>query len=243
MEINKKIIVAGPCAIEKKQQFVKTVDSIYKYVDCIRCGVWKARTSPRDYPGKGTQALKWIQNAQKNYNTPFAIEVGTKTHVELALEHDINILWLGARTTSNPFSVQEIADSVKGLNTEIWIKNPIFADLELWFGAIERLKSNNIKVIHRGFYKEKTHKYRNPPRWDLVKKFKNFYPDIPIICDPSHISGKRSLIYEVCEEAMNRGAHGLMLEVHTNPEKALSDSNQQLKPKDFIKLISKLNLE
>ena len=242
-KLKKNIIIAGPCAIEKKENFLEIIDNIYQYVDVIRCGVWKARTSPKDYPGQGYKALKWIEAAQKKYNIPFAIEVGTPKHVELALKHEIKIFWIGARTTSNPFSVQEIANSVKGSNTEIWIKNPIFTDLRLWFGAIERFNSNKIKVIHRGFYNEKHTNYRNPPRWDLLKKFKNMYPRIPIICDPSHITGNRNLIPTICKQAIKKNVDGLMIEVHNNPETALSDQEQQLSPINFIKLMKKLNLK
>jgi len=241
---NKFTIIAGPCAIETKDQFFDTIRHIHNFTDVIRCGVWKARTSPNNFSGQGDKALTWIQQASKKYNTPVAIEVGTKHHVEIALKHNINIFWIGARTTTNPFAIQEIAETVKGLNTEIWIKNPIFPDLELWFGAIERFKRNEtqkIKVIHRGFFSEKKSNYRNPPRWDLLKKFQDKYPNIPVICDPSHIAGNRKLVPNTTEKAIKMGIRNLMIEVHNQPQKALSDSKQQLTPLEFIKLIEQLN--
>jgi len=155
MEKNKKIIIAGPCAIETKSGLLSVVKEIHHRVDVIRAGVWKARTLPNNYAGKGEEALKWINQIQKKYNVRFAIEVGTKKHVELALKYNIKIIWIGARTTSNPFAVQEISETLYKTDTEIWIKNPIFSNLDLWFGAVERVRLNKIKkikVIHRGFY-------------------------------------------------------------------------------------------
>jgi len=247
MEKNKKtLIIAGPCAIETKSQFLTTIKKIYHFCDFIRCGVWKARTSPKSYHGRGVESLLWIEHAQKKYNTPFCIEVGTLTHVKLALQHNINTFWIGARTTSNPFAIQEIAEYLNGIDAEIWIKNPIFSNLNLWFGAIERFQANkitNLKVVHRGFYSEKSIKYRNPPRWDLLQKFKLKYPEIPIISDPSHISGNKNLIQKVSQDCINKGTDGLMIEVHNQPKKALSDKQQQLNPKAFIDLLKKLNLK
>lgn len=240
---NQPIIIAGPCAIENKNQFASTIQNIYNNVDIVRCGVWKGRTSPKSYPGKGTPSLTWIKEAQKKYKTPFAIEIGTVNHIQLALENDIKIFWIGARTTSNPFAVEELAKKLKNLNIEIWIKNPIFSDLKLWFGAIERLYINNLrnlKVIHRGFYSEQSTQYRNPPRWDLLKKFQAQYPNIPIIFDPSHICGDKKLISKVSKKALEFGVDGLMIEVHNNPEEALSDKNQQLNPVEFKQLLDTL---
>ena len=240
------IIIAGPCAIETKNQFFETIEQIHGHVDFIRCGVWKARTSPKNYAGKGNESLYWIQSAQKKYNIPFAIEIGTQAHIKRATKHNINTFWIGARTTSNPFSVQEIAEFLKGSDVEIWIKNPIFSEIKLWFGAIERLymqNIKNIKVIHRGFHSENPTKYRNNPRWDLLKKFKLTYPNTPIILDPSHIAGKRSLISEVVKKGLELGVNGFMLEVHNNPTKALSDKDQQLTPIEFKKLLQTHNLK
>jgi chorismate mutase len=243
---NKKIIVAGPCAIETKSGLLSIVKHIHNHVNIIRAGVWKARTLPKNYSGRGSEALKWIEYVQHRYNIPFAIEVGTKTHVELALKYNIKIFWIGARTTSNPFAVQEIADSLSNLDVEIWIKNPIFSNIDLWFGAIKRFQLNKItkiKVIHRGFYEENEEKYRNSPRWDLLDRFRNRYPSIPIICDPSHIAGKRDLIYQTSKKALQENVDGLMIEVHHNPNKALSDKDQQLSPLEFETLLTQLKLK
>ena len=164
---NKKIIIAGPCAIETKMQFFETIESIYHDIDIIRCGVWKARTSPYSYSGQGEKALEWIQDAQEKYKICCAIEIGTLNHLNLALKYQIRHFWIGARTTGNPFAVEEISQNLKNKNVEIWIKNPIFPDLQLWIGAIERFKknkTNSIKLIHRGFFLENSKKYRNQPR-------------------------------------------------------------------------------
>jgi len=240
---NKKLIIAGPCAVESKQNFIKVVDKIYKHVDIIRAGVWKARTSPKDFSGAGNKALGWIKKAQKKYKIPFAIEVGTGKHVELALKHGIRIVWIGARTTCSPFTIQEIAHEAKGEDIEIWIKNPIFSDLKLWCGAIDRLSSNKIKIIHRGFYDENVTKFRNSPRWDLVKKIRSIYSKIPIICDPSHITGNRELIYSTSKKAISLDFDGLMIEVHNNPKIAMSDQNQQITPEKLIEILKRLGLK
>mgnify|MGYP001189353178 CR=1 FL=1 len=240
-----EFIIGGPCAIETKEQFWNTVKDIHKYVNIFRAGVWKARTSPSDYPGFGDRALEWIRLAQKKYNTPFAVEVGTTRHVELAIQHDIKILWIGARTTSNPFAVQELANALRGVDVEIWIKNPIFPNLKLWIGAFERFSRNKIthtKAIYRGFYAEKLKKYRNAPRWDLLREFQKSCPNTAVIFDPSHIAGQANLIRPLCAKARKENIHGLMIEVHSNPDKALSDSNQQLNPRGFIKLLRDLDL-
>ena len=242
---NKKLIIAGPCAIESEKQFDFIAQEIHQHVDIIRAGVWKGRTSPQDYSGIGKKALQWIKRVQKKYHTPVAIEVGTPQHLALAIKNDISIVWLGARTTSNPFAVEEIANIAKGLNLEVWIKNPIIPDLKLWCGAIERFKQKGIlklKSIHRGFHSDTNMDYRNHPKWDLVMKFKKTHPDIPIICDPSHIAGSRKYIYEITEQAYGV-FDGIMLEVHNQPAKALSDSKQQINPEDFKKLLKKLTVQ
>ena len=245
-EKNKKIIIAGPCAIETKRQFFETLEKIYKYTDIIRCGVWKARTSPNSYSGQGEKSLKWIQEAQEKYNINCAIEVGTVKHINLALKYKVRNFWVGARTTSNPFAVEEISQNLKHENVELWIKNPIFPDLKLWTGAIERFQrneNNSIKLIHRGFFLENRRKYRNHPRWDLLEIIQEQYPNMPIILDPSHIAGKRDLIQGICEKALDYKVDGFMIEVHHKPDEALSDAQQQLCPKQFKNLILNLNLK
>ena len=241
---NNQIIIAGPCSIEKKEQLYNLVEKIHHNIDVLRAGVWKARTSPNDYPGIGELGLPWLKDIQQKYKTPVAIEVGTVKHIELALKHSIKIFWLGARTTANPFAVQELAESMKSLDIELWIKNPIISDLRLWVGTVERIKKigiNNIKIIHRGFYSDKKLNYRNAPNWELLQKFKNYFPELPILCDPSHIAGQKRYIYEIATRAYFEKPDGLMIEVHNEPHRALSDKLQQLDPQEFKNLLIKLN--
>ncbi len=243
-KIDNQTIIAGPCAVEGKSQLYDTVKNIYLHTHIIRAGIWKGRTSPQDYSGVGEEGLTWIQDLQKKYHRPFAIEVGTVRHVELALKKNIKIMWLGARTTVNPFAVEELAASFRGLNVEVWVKNPIIPDIKLWIGAIERLRRvgvKNIKTIHRGFYSEQKKPYRNHPRWDLLNDFQHYCPEIPIICDPSHIAGDTDHIDVISRDAKKKNVDGFMFEVHNNPQKALSDSRQQLTPNNFKQLMGNLN--
>jgi chorismate mutase len=224
-KIKNKLVVAGPCAVEKKSQLYNTVKHICNYTDIIRAGIWKGRTSPKSYPGVGEKALPWIQDIQNQYQIPAAIEVGNTRHVELALKYDIKIMWLGARTTVNPFAVQ---------------------DLKLWIGAINgfhRVGVKNIKTIHRGFYSDNNINYRNHPRWDLLKEFKTKYSEIPVLSDPSHLTGDTKHIEKLSLESLKEGTDGFMFEVHNNPHEALSDQKQQLNPKDFKALIDKLSIK
>tara|TARA_Y100001968_G_C19219412_1_gene648936 strand:- start:137 stop:889 length:753 start_codon:yes stop_codon:yes gene_type:complete len=237
-------IIAGPCAIESKKQLYETIKKIHAHIDVIRAGLWKGRTSPASYSGIGKKGLPWLKDIQKKYSLPIAIEVGTTEHIDLALKYDIRVFWIGARTTVNPFSVQEIATSLKGVDAEIWIKNPIIPDLKLWVGAIERFKKTgieNIQTIHRGFYCDRKIIYRNNPKWSLLEKFRKMYPNMPIICDPSHIAGNQKYIYQIAKKACNKGIDGLMVEVHNNPNAAKSDHAQQLNPVRFKRLLSSLN--
>ena len=238
------MIIAGPCAIESKSQLVNTFQNIYRHIDIFRAGVWKARTSVSSYNGYGNSSLQWLTNLQNKYSVPVAIEVGTPKHVELALLHGIKIFWVGARTTVNSFYVQEISESLRGVDAEIWIKNPIYTDINLWYGAIHRMEQvglKKIKAIHRGFYDDSSVLYRNNPRWDLLNIFQKECPDIPIICDPSHIAGKSDLVSEVCIRAMVENINSFMIEAHINPASALSDSLQQLRPLELIELLKKLS--
>ena len=247
MEKNKnKLIVAGPCAIENKSQFLKTVEKIKNVTDIIRCGVWKARTSANSFRGVGQRSLPWIDFVQKQLSIPCAVEVGTISHIKQALKYNIKIFWIGARTTCNPFIIQEMADFLKNEEVEIWIKNPIIPDVELWFGAIERFQKNNLnelKIIHRGFFSTKSREYRNLPRWDILKKIKSKYPNIPLICDPSHICGDYNRIEKFIHRALLEDFQGLMLEVHQNPLEALSDEKQQLTPEHFSSILKRLKLK
>jgi len=239
-KVKDKLIIAGPCAVENREQMYKTFQSIHNYADIFRAGIWKGRTSPKSYDGCGEQALPWIQDVQKEFKMSVAIEVGTAKHVELALKYDIKMMWVGARTTANPFALQEIAESVRSLNVEMWIKNPIISDMKLWEGAIERFHRvgvKNIKTIYRGFYSDNLQKYRNHPRWDLLKKFREKNAKIPIVFDPSHLAGDTKYIKDLAITAKDQGISGFMFEVHNNPKQALSDKKQQLNPEQFKDLI------
>ena len=243
VKIKNKLIIGGPCAVENKMQLYNTFQRIHNHVDVFRAGIWKGRTSPKNYSGFGIKALPWIRDIQKKYNIPVAIEVGTTKHVELALKYDVRKIWLGARTTVNPFAVQEIAESLRNTDIDIWIKNPIISDMGLWTGAIERFNRvgiKKIKTIYRGFYSEKKKTYRNEPRWDLLKVFRKHYAHIPIIFDPSHLSGDTKYIGNLVQNINREIVSGFMFEVHDNPNEALSDKNQQLDPEEFKMIVNKL---
>ena len=240
-----KLIIAGPCAVENKLQLYNTFKAIHKYIDFFRAGIWKGRTSPKNYAGFGEKALPWIRDIQKKYRIPVAIEVGTTKHVELALKYDVKQIWIGARTTVNPFAVQELAEALRNTEIDVWVKNPIISDIGLWTGAIERFERvgiKDIKTIYRGFHSEKNTKYRNEPRWDLVETFKHYYPNIPILFDPSHLSGNTKHIGSLVQNT-HRSINGFMFEVHNNPNKALSDKEQQLNPEEFKLIIQKLGTD
>ena len=240
-----KTIIAGPCSVESKEQLYQTALGLMQHskVHILRAGVWKPRTSPSSFEGLGTKALGWLKEIQNDFKLPVAVEVATPAQIEEALAHGIQILWLGARTTVSPFSVQEIANALRGTGVSVLIKNPINPDINLWSGAVERLSKAGIEkmgLIHRGF--SVLHQdLRYPPLWSLPIKMKERHKDLPMICDPSHISGKREHIHEVSQKALDLGMDGLMLESHISPEKAWSDSEQQLTPQSLSELLSSLN--
>ncbi|WGH27055.1 MAG: bifunctional 3-deoxy-7-phosphoheptulonate synthase/chorismate mutase type II [Candidatus Shikimatogenerans bostrichidophilus] len=241
------LIISGPCSAENEKQVIKISKELNKsYVEVFRCGIWKPRTKPGLFEGSGEKGLKWMIKAKKETGLLLATEIANKEHIKLALKYKIDILWIGARSTCNPFTIQEISDNLKNCNNIILIKNPLNLDINLWIGAIERLVKNNIKnigIIHRGFSILNNSKYRNQPCWLEVLKFKNKYPNIPIICDPSHISGNNKYIYEISKKAINFGYDGLMIETHNNPEKALSDSLQQITPKKLTEILNNILLK
>lgn len=211
----------------------------------FRAGIWKPRTRPNAFEGKGEEALVWLAEVKKQYGFKTAVEVANAQHTELALKYGVDVLWIGARTTVNPFSVQEIADVLKGVDIPVMVKNPIHADLQLWIGAIERVYNSGIRkiaAIHRGFHFYGKSKYRNKPMWSLPIELRTLFPDLPIICDPSHISGNRQLILPVAQKALDLGMNGLMIESHYDPSIALSDAEQQLTPVQLNETISKLVL-
>lgn len=226
--------ISGPCSAESPEQVMETAKGVSKHeVDVLRAGIWKPRTRPNSFEGVGSVGLKWLKDAGVETSKPVCTEVANVKHVYEALRTGIDILWVGARTTTNPFAVQEIADALEGVNIPVMVKNPVNPDLELWIGAMERLyKSgiNKIAAIHRGFSTYGPSRFRNEPQWEIPIELRRRMPNLPIICDPSHISGKRELLQEVSQKAMDLNFDGLMIESHPNPDKALSDARQQVTP-------------
>lgn len=232
------MIIAGPCSAESEAQVMSVAESLVSLpqVALMRAGVWKPRTRPNSFEGMGAKALPWLRRVQDELNLPVIIEVANEDHVKAALDAGIKHLWVGARTTVNPFSVQEIADSLEGQDIPVFVKNPLNPDLQLWIGALERLYASGIKklvAIHRGFSTHNEHTYRNSPNWEIPIELKTKFPSLEIIVDPSHIAGQRPLLREVAQKAMDLGFDGLMVEVHPNPDKALSDAQQQISTENF----------
>ncbi len=228
------LVIAGPCSAETEAQVLKIAHQL-KDTDTtvLRAGIWKPRTRPGNFEGVGALGLKWLQKAKEETGLLTATEVANANHVELALQHDIDILWVGARTTVSPFIVQELADALKGTDKTVLIKNPVNPDLSLWLGAVERFYEagvHNLGVIHRGFSTyEKTH-YRNNPEWQIPIDLQNRFPDLPLILDPSHIAGRRDIIFDLCQTALDLNYDGLMVETHFDPDNAWSDAKQQITP-------------
>lgn len=234
LNLNHPLVIAGPCSAETEQQVLQIAHELKDSdVSIFRAGIWKPRTRPGGFEGVGEIGLKWLQKAKAETGLMMATEVANATHVKLALEHDIDVLWIGARTTVNPFAVQEIADALEGTDKIVLIKNPVNPDLSLWLGGVERLYNANIKnlgLIHRGFSTYEKTKYRNIPEWQIPIEIHNRFPDLPMICDPSHITGKRSMIQEVSQQALDLNFDGLIIETHCDPDNAWSDSAQQVTP-------------
>ena len=232
--LNHPLVIAGPCSAETEDQVLKIANELKNSdVSIFRAGIWKPRTRPGGFEGVGEIGLKWLQKAKAETGLLMATEVATAAHVKLALEHDIDVLWIGARTTVNPFAVQEIADALQGTDKIVLLKNPVNPDLSLWIGGLERLYNANIKklgVIHRGFSTYEKTKYRNNPEWQIAIDLQNRFPDLPLICDPSHITGKREMIQEVSQQALDLNYDGLIIETHIDPENAWSDAAQQVTP-------------
>ena len=238
MIINKKhnIIVAGPCSAESFSQVDSIASKIHKNIDFFRAGVWKPRTNIDSFQGVGEAGLSWLKQIKDKYNTKVACEVANRKHVELCKKFKIDMVWLGARTTVNPFYVQEVAESLQDSKIHVYIKNPIIADMDLWYNAIKRMQSYNIKnigAIHRGFYVERKINYRNKPKWSAVKEFRKKIKGINLICDCSHIAGDSSVVKELVLKSQTLKYDGVMIETHDTPERALSDSKQQIKPTEF----------
>ena len=241
------LLIAGPCSAESEEQLLTTAREIAATgrATAIRAGVWKPRTRPGSFEGIGSPALKWMQKARQETGLPVITEVANASHVEECLKHGIDMLWIGARSTVNPFYVQEIADALSGVDIPVLIKNPIHPDVGLWLGALERLDKAGISklaAVHRGFYSYESNPFRNEPKWELSFELKRLAPQLPILCDPSHIAGKPELILEVSQTAMDLNMDGLMIETHINPQQALSDAQQQITPQQLDELINKLVL-
>lgn len=236
------LLISGPCSAETEEQVLETATRLAATgkVDVLRAGIWKPRTRPGSFEGMGTKALPWMQRAKKQTGLPTAVEVATAKQVEDALHFDIDILWIGARTTVNPFSVQEIADALRGVAVPVLIKNPINPDLELWTGAVERVAKAGIKhigLIHRGFSSYGNTEYRNAPMWHLAIEMKRRNPELPLINDPSHICGRRDILLGVAQKAIDLDYDGLMIESHIDPDKAWSDAKQQVTPEVFAEMM------
>lgn len=245
MKADRPIIISGPCSAETEEQTVATAKQIAATgkVHALRAGIWKPRTRPGQYEGAGDEGLKWLIAAKKETGLPVTTEVANAAHVEACLKAGVDILWIGARTTVNPFSVQEIADSLKGVDIPVMVKNPINPDVELWLGALERLNKAGITkmaAIHRGFSSFEKGPFRNAPMWDLAIELKTRVPELDMICDPSHIAGNRELIAFVSQKALDLDMAGLMIESHINPDAAWSDAKQQVTPAALGKIISEL---
>lgn len=245
LSFDRPFIIAGPCSAESEEQVRQTVEQLASKTNTqlLRAGIWKPRTRPDSFEGVGTIGLKWLVDAGRSVGLPTTVEVANKYHVEEALKAGVDVCWIGARTTVNPFAVQEIADVLKGVKMPVLIKNPVNPDLELWIGAFERFEKaglTDLTAVHRGFSVYKHPKYRNVPNWEIPISFRERMPFIPLICDPSHISGQQSLLFEVSQKAMDLNFEGLMIETHINPDVALSDAKQQLTPDSLSILLEKL---
>jgi chorismate mutase len=239
------IIISGPCSAETEEQVLETAKRLAATgrVDMLRAGIWKPRTRPGSFEGIGTRGLPWLQQAKKLTGLPVTVEVATGRQVEDALTFDVDVLWIGARTTVNPFSVQEVADALRGVDVPVLIKNPINPDLELWTGAVERVAKAGIKqigLIHRGFSSYGNTEYRNAPMWHLAIEMKRRNPELLIINDPSHISGRRDILLDVAQRAINLDFDGLMIESHIDPDKAWSDAKQQITPERLAEMLGEI---
>ncbi|WP_339711817.1 bifunctional 3-deoxy-7-phosphoheptulonate synthase/chorismate mutase type II [uncultured Kriegella sp.] len=246
MGLDHPLVIAGPCSAETEEQVLGIAHSLKDTdVNYYRAGIWKPRTRPGNFEGVGALGLKWLQKVKEETGLKTATEVANRAHVELALEHDIDLLWIGARSTVSPFIVQEIADALEGTDKVVLIKNPVNPDLSLWLGAVERLHTANIKnlgVIHRGFSTYEKTKYRNIPEWQLAIDLQTKFPDLPIINDPSHITGKRDMIFDVSQTALDLNFDGLMIETHHDPDNAWSDAAQQVTPNRLVQIMKDLRI-
>ena len=244
-DTERPVLVAGPCSAETEEQVMQTALALAENekVDIFRAGIWKPRTRPNAFEGVGNKGLAWLQQVKKETRLPVCTEVASANHVYEALKFGIDILWIGARTSANPFAMQEIADALKGIDVPVFVKNPINPDLELWIGAIERIYNagiTRIGAIHRGFSNYEKTIYRNLPQWQIPIELKSRFPQITLLNDPSHIGGKSELIMDLSQEAMDLNFDGLMIETHMDPAQALSDARQQITPDELKQIIAQL---
>lgn len=244
--LNHPLVIAGPCSAETEKQVLEIAHQL-KDTDAtvFRAGIWKPRTRPGNFEGVGSLGLKWLQKAKEETGMLIATEVANATHVDLALQHDVDVLWIGARSTVSPFIVQEIAEALKGTDKTVLVKNPVNPDLSLWLGAVERLHTADIKnlgVIHRGFSTYEKTRYRNNPEWQVAVDLQNRFPDLPLILDPSHIAGRRDIIFDLCQTALDLNYDGLMVETHHSPDEAWSDAKQQVTPERLVQIMEDLRI-
>lgn len=243
-----QLMVAGPCSAESPEQLLNTAMQLKEagIVDYFRAGIWKPRTRPGGFEGAGNKALQWLKDVKQVTGLKVAVEVATPVHLEECLKNDIDMVWIGARTGVNPFSVDEIAKALKGVNIPVMIKNPVNPDINLWAGVIERIINagiSEIYAVHRGFNTYEKSAFRNAPLWEIPIELKRRMPNLPVICDPSHIAGSRELISQICQQAIDLDMNGFMIETHYQPDKALTDSKQQITPAALIDLWSKLEFK
>jgi chorismate mutase len=247
LNLTHPLVLAGPCSAETETQVLQIAHELKDSdVSIFRAGIWKPRTRPGGFEGVGAIGLKWLQKAKAETGLLMAVEVANATHVKLALEHDIDVLWIGARTTVNPFAVQEIADALQNTDKIVLVKNPVNPDLSLWIGGVERLFRAGIKnlgVIHRGFSVYEKTKYRNNPEWQVAIDLQNRFPMLPLICDPSHITGRRDMIQEVSQQALDLNYDGLIIETHIDPDNAWSDAAQQVTPTRLKEIFEDLKVK
>jgi chorismate mutase len=246
MKLDHPLVIAGPCSAETEEQVLKIAHELKDSdVNYYRAGIWKPRTRPGNFEGVGALGLKWLKKVKEETGMKTCTEVANAAHVKLAIENDVDLLWIGARTAVSPFIMQELADALHGTDKIVLVKNPINPDLALWLGGIERLYTADIKnlgAIHRGFSTYEKSKYRNVPEWQIAIEFKNRFPDLPLICDPSHITGNREMIFDVSQTALDLNFDGLMIETHFDPDNAWSDAAQQVTPTKLKQIMQDLKI-
>lgn len=245
-KLDHPLVIAGPCSAETEDQVLNIANQLKESdVSVLRAGIWKPRTRPGNFEGVGALGLKWLQKAKQETGLLTTTEVANANHVDLALQHDVDILWIGARTTVSPFIVQEIADALRGTDKTVLIKNPVNPDLSLWLGAVERFHTADVKnlgVIHRGFSTYEKTRYRNNPEWQIAIDLQQRFPDLPLILDPSHIAGRRDIIFDLCQMALDLNYDGLMVETHYDPDNAWSDAAQQITPDRLKEIMIELTI-